>query len=311
MRTLIVIAFLLLATTFAFAQDDMMEVDGLIMVPSEYDVDETTERLQTALTDAGLTVITTLDHDANAASVDLELAPTHLIIFGNPALGTQLMVENQAIGLDLPQKFLIYEDAEGTVYVAYNDPDYLRRRYGIETTDVLDTITGALGNFSGMVSATDAPMDDMSDDSSDDEGMMDEVDGLMMENGLITVESSHSFEDTLSGLQVLLEENGFRIPVIVDHANNAMNAEMEIRPTTLIIFGNPNVGTGLMQAQPTIAIDLPQKFLIWEGEDGSVNITYNDPAFIAQRHNLEGMDETISNIAGVLANAAQQAASAG
>ncbi|MGB1288486.1 MAG: DUF302 domain-containing protein, partial [Aggregatilineales bacterium] len=271
MRILLKLLIVMMMSTLVIAQEmdeDMMMAhpDGLITIQSQYDVDETTMRLQATLEEAGLIVLTTVDHDAAAESVEKELLPTHLIIFGNPALGTQLMQENQAIGIDLPQKFLIYENAEGIVYVSYNDPDYLRRRFGVENEEVLATITGALANLSGSVADMDSMMTEedtemmateevMSDSDGMDSEMMDEVDGLMMENGLHTVESDRNFDDTVAALQSILEENGFRIPAVVDHAANAMNADLELRPTTLIIFGNPNVGTGLMQAQRSIAID--------------------------------------------------------
>ncbi|NOK58041.1 MAG: DUF302 domain-containing protein [Chloroflexi bacterium AL-W] len=113
--------FLFIAGTVS-AQD--ASTNGLITVQSAYSVAETVSRLQTTLADRGLTVVTTINHTANAQNVEQELAPTQVIVFGNPNLGTPLMQNQQTTGLDLPQKFLVWEDANG-VNVTYNDPQYL------------------------------------------------------------------------------------------------------------------------------------------------------------------------------------------
>jgi len=81
--------------------------------------------------------------------VGLDLAPTRLVVFGNPNLGTPLMQSAQTLGIDLPQKMLVYENADGEVNVAYNDPAFLAARHGVEgNADVLTTITNALNNLS-------------------------------------------------------------------------------------------------------------------------------------------------------------------
>jgi uncharacterized protein (DUF302 family) len=83
---------------------------------------------------------------------------------------------------------------------------------------------------------------------------------------------------------------------------------MELRPTELVIFGNPKVGTPLMQCKQTVAIDLPQKMLIWEDESGLVWISYNEPQYISDRHNIQGCDENIGKIKTALSNFANSAA---
>ncbi len=135
------------------------------------------------------------------------------------------------------------------------------------------------------------------DDSSEDMDMVE-----MMDDGMITVQSEKGFDETVAALQAAIEEAGFRIPAVIDHSANAGSVDLDLPPTTLIIFGNPNVGTGLMQAERSLGLDLPQKFLVWEDMDGAVFITYNDPVFIAERHGLMEIDETIERISGALAN---------
>lgn len=119
------------------------------------------------------------------------------------------------------------------------------------------------------------------------------------ENGLIHLDSKHSVDETLQRLQALLQEKNVKVFALVDHSGEAAKAGLAMRPTKLLIFGSPRGGTPLMQAVPTVAIDLPLKALIWEDPDGHVKLTYNDPAYLQQRHNIPA--ELIPNIAGVSA----------
>ena len=106
------------------------------------------KNLRNAIIDAApLTLVTEVDHSANAARVDLPLMPTLLFIFGNPNLGTPLLQTKQTIGIDLPQKMLVFENSEG-VFIAYNDPAFLAARHRIRGQDeILTTITNALAGL--------------------------------------------------------------------------------------------------------------------------------------------------------------------
>jgi uncharacterized protein (DUF302 family) len=134
--------------------------------------------------------------------------------------------------------------------------------------------------------------------------------GATMDDGLVTVPSAHSVDDTAERLQAALEERGLTIFGVVDHAANAAGADLELPPTTLILVGNPNLGTPLMQSSRSFAIDLPQKFLVWEDAAGDVHITYNDPQHLADRHGVSDQDEVIETITNALANFAAGAAAA-
>jgi uncharacterized protein (DUF302 family) len=94
----------------------------------------------------------------------------------------------------------------------------------------------------------------------------------------------------------------------VDHAAIAANEGRFLLPTQLVIFGNPRVGTLLMQNEQTIGIDLPLKILVWQARDGRVFTTYNDPQFIARRHNVDGADTILTGIANTLKNLTTAAA---
>jgi uncharacterized protein (DUF302 family) len=116
-------------------------------------------------------------------------------------------------------------------------------------------------------------------------------------NGLIHLESKHSVDETLQRLQLLLQEKNINIFALVDHSGEAAKVGLAMRPTKLLIFGSPKGGTPLMEAAPTVAIDLPLKALVWEDFEGKVRLTYNDPAYLQQRHNVPL--ELVPNIAGV------------
>jgi uncharacterized protein (DUF302 family) len=108
-----------------------MAADGLTIIPSDYGADETMDRLEAEVKGRGMMVFARIDHAAGAASVGLPLRPTVLVIFGNAKGGSPLMQADQAIGIDLPLKALVYEDATGKVWLSYNDPRWLAQRHGL------------------------------------------------------------------------------------------------------------------------------------------------------------------------------------
>jgi len=127
-------------------------------VKSPHSVDETISRLESALKDAGIGVMGSVDHKSNAATAGLELPPTRLLIFGNPKIGTRRMQKNRLIGLDLPMKALAWQDADGQVHLSYTTPSALRERHAIEGLDELfDKMTGALAKFSSTATKAPAP----------------------------------------------------------------------------------------------------------------------------------------------------------
>ncbi len=121
--------------------------------------------------------------------------------------------------------------------------------------------------------------------------------------GLVIKESPHSVEETERRFVGILEERGLNVFATVDHAQNAEGAGLDLQPTRVVIFGNPKLGTPLMQCSQSIAIDLPQKMLIWEDEAGQVQIAYNDPRYLGGRHQLGACgNEVIQQVAGALDN---------
>ena len=127
--------------------------------------------------------------------------------------------------------------------------------------------------------------------------------------GLVSIPSSYSLDITEQKLLAILKKKGLTLFTVVDHYTGAKSVGLDIEKTKVVIFGNPKVGTPLMQCAPTVAIDLPQKILIYHSKDGVVWLNYNDPAYLQERHNIQGCDQylkKITNVLKVIAKAAAQ-----
>lgn len=120
------------------------------------------------------------------------------------------------------------------------------------------------------------------------------------EEGLVVRSSANSVTDTVARLEAALEEKGIAVLARVDHAANAANAGLELPPTELLIFGNPKLGTPLMQSQRAVGIDLPMKALVWQDDAGDVFLAYNEPAWLAGRHGIEDRAEVVETMSGAL-----------
>src|SRR5437660_4243512 len=104
--------------------------------------------------------------------------------------------------------------------------------------------------------------------------------------GLIDMPSNHSVDETVEKLKGILQAKGITLFALVDHSGEAAKAGMKMRPTKLLIFGNPKGGTPVMLAAPSSAIDLPLKILVWEDVEGKVWVTYNSLSYLQERHNI-------------------------
>jgi uncharacterized protein (DUF302 family) len=131
----------------------------------------------------------------------------------------------------------------------------------------------------------------------------------MSEDGLVTLASKFSVKETLDRLETDLKAKGITVFARIDHAAGAASVTMPLKPTELLIFGNPKAGTPLMQSKQTAGIDLPLKVLGWEDAERKVWLTYNDPSWLARRHRLgPDTDASVNALAAALANLAKAAA---
>ena len=124
--------------------------------------------------------------------------------------------------------------------------------------------------------------------------------------GMIDTPSNHSVDETVEKLKAILQAKGVTLFALVDHSGEAEKVGMKMRPTKLLIFGSPKAGTPLMQAAPSVAIDLPLKLLVWEDAQQKVWISYNSPEYLKERHGLQ--QDLLQNIAVAGALAAKAAA---
>lgn len=239
-------------------------------------VDDATIQIQKQLEDRYFEVVLVVDHSAAAASVGLELRPTKVILARQPQFIEQkLLRRSDTVGIDLPLKVLIYEDETGDIQIRDNSIGYLIDRHDVNIFDLV-------WRKSQLIS------------SQNDE----------TNTGLVRVSSTQSIQNTVDSLTAAISENpNFRIPLTVNFCEGKKRSCAQV-----IVFGNPNAGTPLMQASQEAGIDLPQKFLVSSDFYGNVSITYNDPSFVAERHGIEGQDARLEAISGALANFAAQGA---
>ncbi len=253
-------------------------VAGMVIVESDQGFEESWTALVAALeANPNIGIVAQIDHAAAAASAGLELAPNRVVVFGNPALGSPLMEIDQRAGLDLPQRIHVFEDRD-RVWVGFNDATYLRARHRLGDAPTLDVIAGALRTLAGVAADRD-----LTDERARGSWR------FRFRPGLVSVDSDADIDTTWDRLLAAIEASPAGIAYTVDHQANAERVGIELRPTRLVVFGNPNLGTPLMQERPTAGIDLPIRFLVWEDDHGQVRVTTNDER-LAARHRLRPGD---------------------
>lgn len=266
---------------------------GIQAGPTVGNVAETIAALEGILSaNDAISIVAQVDHQQNAANNGLELRPTRVTLFGNPRLGTPLMQINQLAGLDLPQNMFAWTDAEGQSNIAYNSAEYLSGRHGLaDAQETLDTINGALAGL-----ATNAGGQEFVPVAGSAPGLGE---------GIVVVPSANDMDTTYNNLRGAIDAaEPLTIVAELDHSANAASVELTLAPTRLIVFGNPNLGTPLMQSGQSIGIDLPQKMLVYENAEGQVAVAYNDPAYLAARHGItdqQGIIDTVTQALGGLA----------
>ncbi len=120
------------------------------------------------------------------------------------------------------------------------------------------------------------------------------------QEGMVVMKSVHNFSVTANRLVGVLKEKDMTVMNRINHSANGKTVGLDLRPTEVVIFGNPKVGTLLMQCAQTVAIDLPQKVLIWVDDKGDVYLGYNDPLYLKERHGMEGCDPVLEKVSGAM-----------
>ncbi|VAW60847.1 hypothetical protein MNBD_GAMMA11-3179 [hydrothermal vent metagenome] len=252
-----------------------------IVLKDATDVASAVASLSASLEQKGFTIPLVIDHAAAGANVGLSLAENQ-VIFARPPLHLEkkLLKRSLTLAIDLPFKFHVFEQ-NGIIKLSVNTLGYLIDRHEIYMKDFVLHLTDKLIEQFG---------------TSGPEGL-----------GLLTVESLRSYDETVQAVQdVILANTEAGIPLVLDYAQNAGSPPRHKRhhrkpvKATLISFGDPKVGTQLMQADPRIGIDLPLRYLVWVDKHGKVQITYDDIKLTAARVDLAGFDDRLNGLAGGL-----------
>jgi uncharacterized protein (DUF302 family) len=127
------------------------------------------------------------------------------------------------------------------------------------------------------------------------------------ESDLVTLPSAHGTIETVERLKSLLAQKGIQVFAHIDHAAAAQEVGLPLRPTQVLIFGNPQAGTPLMQSQQTVGLDLPLRMLVWQDEAGQVWLTYRTVELVAQGHQITDRDDTVKALDAGLAALARAA----
>ncbi len=291
---------LLFFTVFSFlflgqviAQEEQWAT--VLRAESRYDFEETYTRLKDRLAEnSEIKIFAEIDHSKNAGEAGLQLEPARLIIFGNAKAGTPLMQNRQVTGLDLPLKILLGEDEKGKVFLAYSDVDHLKTRHALKSGKILNNIKKNLKDIAKDVTGR----------SPKKTGKYK----IRYMEGIESFRSEHNFNETLTRLKnEITATDGVTLFAKIDHTKNAEKLGMGLRPATLLVFGNPEVGTKLMQEARLSALELPVKMLVWRDEAGVVKISYNSSEFLSKRFGID-KNLALGKLEKVQAKLAQKAA---
>ena len=266
------------------------------MTQTKRSVAEATTELEAILNQSQAScIVAKIDHQANAASVDQYLRPTTVVLFGNPTLGTPLMQSNPLTGLDLPQRIVIYENEHGDTHIDFRKSDYLRARYSLNgVDDQLETMSNAMSSLARKSIGTEIAISS---------GAIPDA-----EEGIVKIKSNNSFSSTCDKLISSIEHaEQLKLITTLDHSTNAERAGMSLAPSRVVVFGNPSVGTKLMQSSQSIGLDLPLSMLIYQDHNNDVVIAFNDPVFMAERYGITDQNEVISSMSNGLETLARSA----
>ena len=221
-----------------------------------------------------LSLVADIDHSRMAAEAGAVMPPARVILFSDPALELGLLKQNQLLAVDLPLRILAYEETPGFAKVIYNDFDYLLSRYSIAGSS---TLRNAHNKAYEQVLAGIAVTSRTSFS-----------DNAMQPDGIVTISSPYKFSRTLELIHAAINaQDDTVIFGEIDYQKSARINDIELRPTTLILFGAPAPGAAAMQSALTLGLDaFCQKFLVWEDEQGQVHLSYNDLLALAERQNV-------------------------
>lgn len=255
---------------------------GLIFTKTD-DLEEAAENFKSYVdTDRTLEISTAIDHVQNAKDVNLELTPNEVYYVDNPRYSIPLIEENPMMAFEFPIRIGFYE-IDGENFIVSRSENYFLNRYNLPKSAALRSI-GALSETFLKQSSKAAYTQD---------SPIDSLNG----NGIISRTSSKSFKETISSLEKEIQDNEDLILFeSKDFTKEAAGIGASLRPLHLFVFGNPKVGTKLMQQNPNFSIDLPLKFIVEETEDNKILVHFQDLNFTAKLHSAEFEDDLPNTI---------------
>ena len=270
-------------------------VPGLSVAVSSSDFDTTLAAITSRTSDRN---IATVDHQANAQQAGRSLRPTTTVLFDDPNRSSPLIAADPRAGLDLPTRVLVYRDSDSDVAAAYTNAAYLDARYDLD-----DAEAGALDGL-------DADLEALVGDATGDDPGAGPASGIGEGEGIESVSSDNSFADTVDALLAAIDARSDRLgsPTTVNQQTRANSVGRMLDPSTLVLFTVAEEDSALLRASQTSGVDLPQKMLVSADSSGAVTVYYNDPSFIAARHDIDGRDDDIDALADLLADLASEAA---
>jgi uncharacterized protein (DUF302 family) len=272
-----------------------LDVEGLGILTGQADgsVDDAAAAIDEALSGGEAELVFEVDHAQGAEGAGLELPATTLLAVDYPEVSATLLREEPLMGLDLPAKVLVWDD-EDVTKVGVNEPPFLAQRYEMDVDlEALSTLDEAQRDTLDAAGITGLPVG---------------LNPVGSPQGVEVIDSEAGFEATLERARSAIEDAGPELIAEVDHAAAAAEVDVEVGANTLLVFGNPQVGTQLMTSERTVGIDLPQKLLIYE-VDGQTRVAYNEPEYLEERHLLAGVEDPLTGIGDLLGDLASAATS--
>jgi uncharacterized protein (DUF302 family) len=247
---------------------------GMVVYKSAYPFSQTLAKVQEAAGKA-----TTIDFARTASWIGKELRPTTLVIGSGPAVNAPILAANQKSAIDLPQRYLVWQAAAGTVFVAYNSAEYIASCGGIDgSNSALDGLRGASAAVATAATGSSEPVSDGSGSCSE---------------SLIQKDTTATVPEAIARYQSAFELNSQPTVMTVDDAAEAAGAGAPIPQTQMTMTDDASISVALVGAQQSMAIDLPLRFIAWEDDAGKVRVANPDIKALASRHHVSGQDSIL------------------
>jgi uncharacterized protein (DUF302 family) len=254
---------------------------GSIVVPTGTDVPTAVQRVRDAITGGGGSVLTVVDHTANARVAGVQIPPTTEVIGGPPAAGLPLLRLDQRAGANLPQHYLVRQGPDRSVTLTTNSAEYLAAVSQITPKDARTALHDSTGAVLNAVAPGNA------------DAMPTGLVGVTPFQYLVTRASGADIGVTVDRLRRAADRAPTRSVAVLDMAAGLAEGGPPIRPTSLVLATLPDAEAALVAGAPSIGVDLPLRYVVWRDEQNRTQIGYPDVRRIALRHGVNPDDPTV------------------